>query len=56
MELHFYVPMHLNYLYLFRDILWFIICDHDVATRYVLRVPEIESAWRRDFPHPSRLT
>jgi hypothetical protein len=26
-----------------------------IATRYGLEVPEIESRWGRDFPHPSRL-
>ena len=27
----------------------------DIATRYGLDGPGIESRWRRDFPHPSRL-
>jgi hypothetical protein len=27
-----------------------------IATHYVLDGPGIESRWRRDFPHPSRLT
>jgi hypothetical protein len=26
-----------------------------IATRYGLDVPGIESLWRRDFPHPSRM-
>jgi len=26
----------------------------DIATRYELDGPGIESRWRRDFPHPSR--
>ena len=26
-----------------------------IATRYGLDSPGIESRWRRDFPHPSRL-
>ena len=26
-----------------------------IATRYGLDNPGIESRWRRDFPHPSRL-
>jgi hypothetical protein len=27
-----------------------------IATRYGLESPGIETRWRRDFPHPSRMT